>query len=127
MDRFNDGKYYPLYDEENDYENAMRTKEAREDWMETSYIWNGGNLKGIIDKLDYLNEMGVTAIWLSPVFKQAVYSTSYHGYGIQNFLEIDPHFGNREDLRALVDAAHDRGIYVILDVILNHTGDVFFL
>lgn len=125
VDRFNDGKYYPLYDEEKDYENAMRTKEAKEDWMETSYIWNGGNLKGIIDKLDYLKEMGITAIWLSPVFKQAVYSTSYHGYGIQNFLEIDPHFGNREDLRALVDAAHDRSIYVILDVILNHTGDVF--
>jgi glycosidase len=62
---------------------------------------------------------------VSPVLKQVAFRDTYHGYGIQNFLNVDPHFGTREDLRSLVRAAHDQGIYVILDVILNHTGDVF--
>ena len=125
IDRFNDGKEYPIYNKELDYENALRSEKTRKEWMANSYTWNGGNLKGVIKKLDYLKEMGITAIWLSPLLKQASYSTSYHGYGIQNFLEIDPHFGTKEDLRDLVDAAHARGMYVILDIILNHTGDVF--
>lgn len=125
VDRFNDGKDYPMYDEEKDYENALRTEKTKKEWMEKSYTWNGGNLKGVIDKLDYLKKMGVTAIWLSPIFKQPAYANSYHGYGIQNFLEIDPHFGSREDLKDLVDAAHSRNMYVILDIILNHTGNVF--
>lgn len=126
VDRFNDDqKDYPLYRPEKDYENALVDEKSRDEWMESSYQWNGGNLKGIIKKLDYLQEMGITGIWLSPVLKQPSYANSYHGYGIQNFLEIDPHFGTKEDLRDLVDAAHARGIYVILDIILNHTGDVF--
>jgi glycosidase len=126
VDRFNnDQADYPMYDKEKDYKNALKDEKSRKEWLKNSYIWNGGNLKGIIKKLDYLKEMGITAIWLSPVLKQAVYSTSYHGYGIQNFLEIDPHFGTKEDLKDLVDAAHARGMYVILDIILNHTGDVF--
>ncbi|MFW5988486.1 MAG: alpha-amylase family glycosyl hydrolase [bacterium] len=125
VDRFNNGRDYPLYDPEKDYENALKSEESKKEWLENSYTWNGGSIKGIIKKLDYLEEMGITAIWLSPILKQAAYSTSYHGYGIQNFLEIDPHFGSKEDLRDLVDAAHARGMYVILDIILNHTGDVF--
>src|SRR5205085_5356747 len=63
--------------------------------------------------------------WISPVFKQTSFDPTYHGYGIQNFLEIDPHFGTREELRDLVDEAHEYGIYCILDVILNHCGNVF--
>src|SRR5262249_32887839 len=72
-----------------------------------------------------LTPAGVTAIWISPVFKQASFEATYHGYGIQNFLDIDPHFGTSEDLRDLVDAAHRQGIYCILDVILNHAANVF--
>jgi glycosidase len=53
------------------------------------------------------------------------FQESYHGYGIQNFLDVDPHFGTRQDLRRLVRTAHRHGIYVILDIILNHSGDVF--
>ena len=53
------------------------------------------------------------------------FQASYHGYGIQNFLDVDPHFGSAQDLQALVATAHQHGIYVILDVVLNHTGDVF--
>lgn len=125
VDRFANGDTYPLYNLEEDYENALETEEKEERWLKASYSWNGGNLKGLINKLDYLKELGVTAIWVSPILKQPVFSENYHGYGIQNFLEIDPHFGSREDLKKLVDKAHARDIYVILDVIVNHSGDVF--
>lgn len=87
-------------------------------------IFQGGNLKGIMRRLDYLQGLGVGAIWLSPVFKnRQEQQGSYHGYGIQDFLQIDPRFGTTEDLRQLVRQAHERGMYVILDIILNHTGD----
>ena len=125
VDRFAADNEYPLYDLEKDYENALETEEKEKSWLEASYSWNGGNLQGLINKLDYLKELGVTAIWVSPIFKQPAFSESYHGYGIQNFLEIDPHFGNREDLKKFVNEAHARDIYVILDVIVNHSGDVF--
>jgi glycosidase len=84
--------------------------------------WQGGNLAGVASKLDYLKGLGVTAIWLSPVFKQRGHLDTYHGYGIQDFLEVDPRFGNRRDLVELVDAAHARGIRIILDIIFNHSG-----
>lgn len=85
--------------------------------------WQGGSLKGIAAKLDYIKGLGCTAIWLSPVFKNRMELDTYHGYGVQNFLDIDPHFGTVQDLQALVKKAHKMGLYVILDVVLNHTGD----
>lgn len=94
----------------------------------------GGTLAGLTSKIGYLRRLGVTAVWVSPVFRQVTGKDrdgqeygldSYHGYGIQNFLEVEPRFGTTEDLKALVQVAHDNGIYVVLDVILNHTGDVF--
>jgi glycosidase len=94
-------------------------------WVSQGRGWQGGTLKGLKSKLGYLRRLGVTAIWISPVFKQVAFEPTYHGYGIQNFLDIDPHFGTREDLRDLVDTAHQQGIYCILDVILNHAGNVF--
>ena len=98
----------------------------RTSWANTGNRWLGGNLKGLESKVGYLKRLGVTAIWVSPVFKQvASDSYSYHGYGIQNFLDVDPHFGTREDLIKLVKTCHDNGIRVILDIILNHAGDVF--
>lgn len=98
----------------------------RATWAAAGADWLGGNLKGLRSKLGYLARLGVTAIWLSPVFKQvAADRHSYHGYGIQNFLDVDPHFGTRQDLVDLVDEAHRLGIRVILDIILNHAGDVF--
>jgi glycosidase len=97
----------------------------RPTWWEAGKTWCGGNLIGLRDKLGYLKRMGVTAVWLSPVFKQVMNSKDYHGYGIQNFLDIDPHFGTREDLRGFVTMAHNLGVRVILDIILNHAGDVF--
>jgi glycosidase len=92
-------------------------------WAESgAERWQGGNLQGVSSKLDYLKALGVTTIWLSPVFKQRGHLDTYHGYGIQDFLDVDPRFGNRQDLVDLVDAAHQRGIRVILDIIFNHSG-----
>jgi glycosidase len=124
VDRFASEKEYPLYDQKNDYENALKTEAARQKWLESGEKWIGGTLKGITDKLDYLKELGVSVLWISPVLKQPVYSENYHGYGTQNFLEIDPHFGTKAELKKLVAEAHKKGIYIILDVIINHTADV---
>jgi len=99
--------------------------------------YRGGTLGGVEAKLDYLQRLGAKAIWLSPVLKNCSYLQTYHGYGIQDFTEVEPRFTadpvatranpdlGRQELRSLVDAAHVHGIYVILDIVLNHTGDVF--
>ena len=88
--------------------------------------YQGGTLKGIKSKLPYLSGLGVTTLWIAPVFRQRVEENTYHGYGIQNFLDIDSRFGTRRDLIELVDAAHAAGIRVILDIIFNHSGCNWF-
>ena len=80
----------------------------------------GGTINGIRSKLSYIRDLGATAIWVGPVWKQRRDLETYHGYGTQNFLEVDPRFGTRKELRALVDEAHAQGMYVLLDVIYNH-------
>ena len=94
-------------------------------WFRAGGGWQGGTLKGLRSKLGYLRRLGVTALWVSPPFRQVAFEPSYHGYGIQNFLDVDPHFGTREEFRDFVQAAHEQGIYVILDIIAHHTGNVF--
>ena len=94
-------------------------------WRDAGGNFVGGNLRGLASKMGYLRRLGVTAIWLSPVFKQVNADNTYHGYGIQNFFDVDPHFGTRDDLRNMVKTAHENGIRVVLDIILNHTGQVF--
>ena len=89
--------------------------------------FQGGTLTGVRSQLGYLSGLGVTALWLSPVMRQrghanTSHSDPYHGYGVADFLEVDPRFGTRQDLIDLVDAAHQAGIRIILDVIFNHTG-----
>jgi len=83
----------------------------------------GGSLKGITARLDYLKSLGIGALWLSPVLKNT--ADSIHGYSIQHFLEIDPRFGSEAELVELIDQAHARNIYIILDIVINHAGDVF--
>jgi glycosidase len=139
-DRFSDGKernYLGIggrrttggttdpFDRGRDLENAVQTSSDARAWREAGAAFVGGTLKGLTSKLGYLRRLGVTAIWVGPIFKQVAFQATYHGYGVQNFLEVDPHFGSRDDLRALVKTAHANGIYVILDIILNHAGDVF--
>jgi glycosidase len=88
--------------------------------------FQGGTLKGVTRRLDYIRDLGCTAIWLSPILKNRIdRSDSYHGYGIQDFLEVDPRFGTLADLQQLTHEAHRRGMYVIMDIVLNHTGDVW--
>ena len=108
-----------------DADNALQTLEEADRWRDAGARWVGGTLKGLTSKIGYLQRLGATAIWLSPIFKQVAFHDTYHGYGIHNFLEVDPHFGTRADLVQMVETAHRAGIYVILDIILNDAGDVF--
>lgn len=77
-----------------------------------------GDFKGIESKLDYLKEMGVQALWLSPIHK----ASSYHGYDVLDYSSIDPDFGTEADFKSLVSAAHSKGIKIYLDYVLNHTS-----
>lgn len=109
----------PLYTEEDS------NRIDYDDWLLAGGTWQGGTIKGLKSKLAYLKRLGITALWVSPVFRQVAFEPSYHGYGIQNFLDVDPHFGSREELRDFVQAAHAHGIYIILDIVAHHTGNVF--
>jgi hypothetical protein len=94
--------------------------------------YHGGDLKGMISKLDYVKGLGTTAIWLTPSFKNKPVqglgtpfpSAAYHGYWITDFTQIDPHLGSNQDLRDLIAGAHRRGMKVFFDIITNHTADV---
>ena len=94
-------------------------------------FFNGGDLKGVIKRLDYIQGLGATAIWLAPIFKNKPVqgppgqeSAGYHGYWITDFTRVDPHLGTNADFKALVDAAHARGMKVYMDIVVNHTADV---
>ncbi|WUD85951.1 pullulanase-type alpha-1,6-glucosidase [Streptomyces sp. NBC_00503] len=104
-------------------------------------FYQGGDLKGLTDRLDYIKGLGTTAIWMAPIFKnQPVQGTGnggtsqaegsggvsagYHGYWITDFTQVDPHFGTNADLERLIDKAHRKGMKVFFDVIANHTADV---
>lgn len=88
----------------------------------------GGDWKGITQKLDYIVDLGVTAIWISPPSKNELFSrdkseSGYHGYFTHDYYSPDPHYGTKEDLIELVNTAHAKGLKVILDVVPNHTAD----
>ena len=94
-------------------------------------FYHGGDLRGLIKRLDYIEALGATAIWVAPIFKNKAVqgpegqeSAAYHGYWVTDFMSVDPHLGTNEDFKALVDAAHARGIKVYMDIIANHTADV---
>lgn len=94
-------------------------------------FYHGGDLKGLTARLDYIQSLGATAIWLAPIFKnkpvqggKGQESAGYHGYWVTDFTTIDPHFGTEADFKALVEAAHSRGMKVYMDIITNHTADV---
>ena len=129
VDRFSDGREdtRPLLDKAN-LQAARPTLPNGQPWRWDNWArsgaqrWQGGTLRGVQTKLGYLKRLGATTIWLSPVFKQRGHLDSYHGYGIQDFLDVDPRFGSRQDLVDLVAAAHSEGLRVILDVVFNHSG-----
>ena len=104
IDRFNNG------DTSNDFEVDRNDPKA----------YHGGDFKGITQKLDYIHEMGFTAIWLTPIVKNE--PGGYHGYWAEDFYETEEHFGTIEDFKELVNEAHERDIKVIVDIVMNHTG-----
>jgi glycosidase len=94
---------------------------------------HGGDFKGLTggcttgDGVARIKKMGFTTIWVTPPFKQEFIqgdSASYHGYWIDDFLTIDPHWGTNAEFKTFVDCAHSQGIKVVLDIVMNHTGDV---
>ncbi|MFJ4831115.1 pullulanase-type alpha-1,6-glucosidase [Streptomyces sp. NPDC088747] len=94
-------------------------------------FYQGGDLKGLTQRLDYIKGLGTTSIWMAPIFKnQPVQGTGdnasagYHGYWITDFTQVDPHFGTNKDLETLISKAHAKGMKVFFDVITNHTADV---
>ena len=94
-------------------------------------FYHGGDLKGLTQRLDYIQGLGATAIWFAPIFKNKPVqgpkgdeSAGYHGYWVTDFTQVDPHFGTNAEFKAFVDAAHARGMKVYMDIIANHTADV---
>ncbi|AWB43174.1 alpha-glycosidase [Paenibacillus sp. CAA11] len=81
----------------------------------------GGDLQGVIDHLDHLSELGITGIYFTPIFA----ATTNHKYDTEDYMKIDPHFGDTDTLKRLVKACHDRGIRVLLDAVFNHSGRTF--
>ena len=81
---------------------------------------HGGDIQGIVDHLDYLDDLGVTAIWLNPV--QFNRGRSSHGYAISDYYLVDPRLGSNEEYCAMIEKAHEKGIKVVMDMIFNHCG-----
>ena len=105
----------------------------RNDGMQEIGTFHGGDLRGLTSKLDYLQQLGVNALWISAPFEQIhgwvgggtkgdFPHYAYHGYYTQDWTTLDANMGNEADLRALVDGAHQRGIRILFDVVMNHTG-----
>jgi glycosidase len=91
--------------------------------------YHGGDFAGIEAKIPYLQALGVTTLWISPVVKNVEEDAgfaSYHGYWTQDFGAVNPHFGDMASLRHMVDAAHAAGLKVILDIVTNHVGQLFY-
>ncbi|WP_258046732.1 alpha-amylase family glycosyl hydrolase [Sphingomonas folli] len=129
--------YFALPDRFDDADPSNDRGGLRGDRLVTGYdptakgFYHGGDLKGLTRRLDYVQALGATALWVGPIFRnkpvqgpKGQESAGYHGYWITDFEHVDPHLGSDADFRALVDAAHARGIKVYMDIIVNHTADV---
>ena len=84
------------------------------EWDKPRFL--GGNIRGIINKLDYIKELGVNTLWISPFYE----ASAYHGYHITDFFKVDPHFGNQDDLIELINKVHKAGMRIITDFVPNH-------
>ncbi|MBS1513122.1 MAG: glycoside hydrolase family 13 protein [Bacteroidetes bacterium] len=112
-DRFSNG------DESNDRVPGMRDQSLRRD---TVFNRHGGDLKGVQNHLDYLNQLGVTAIWLNPVIENDMPDRTEHGYAFTDHYTIDPRLGGAKAYQELIDAAHAKGMKIIQDAVYNHVG-----
>ncbi|MFC4098204.1 alpha-glycosidase [Paenibacillus xanthanilyticus] len=118
-----DAVFYQIFPDRFANGDATNDPEEVEAWggKPTRENYFGGDLQGVIDKLDYLETLGVNAIYFNPLFQ----AKSYHKYDTTNYFEVDRHFGSKETLRQLVEACHRRGIRVLLDAVFNHAGEHF--
>jgi glycosidase len=127
-DRFNDG-------DPSNNTGGMQSDDPEETGFNPANpdFFHGGDLQGITAKLDYLRDLGVTSIWMTPIFRNrtvqkydgsARSKAGYHGYWILDFTNVDPHFGTKRDLQRLVADAKQHGIGILLDIVVNHTADV---
>lgn len=87
---------------------------------------HGGDIQGIEDKLDYLKDLGITAIWINPLLENNMPAYSYHGYAMTDLYKVDPRFGTNEDYKNLVAKAHEKGLKIIQDMVFNHLGTNYF-
>ena len=112
------------------FENGDPSNDWRVDPTNTALArYQGGDWQGVIDRLDYIEALGVTALWISPIVLNVETDANvdgYHGYWQVDFTRVNPHFGDIATLRRMVNAAHERGIKVILDIVTNHMGQVFY-
>lgn len=121
-----------FYNGDSSNDNGSKTIEISQGGFDKTRLssYHGGDVPGLMQKLDYLQGMGITSIWLTPILRNQAKQgedTGYHGYWVLDFTEIDPHLGSNDDLKAFIDAAHARGMKVFFDIITNHTADVIKL
>jgi neopullulanase len=95
---------------------------TRDDDPSAARGWHGGDLRGIEQHLDYLQQLGVTTVWTTPVYDNTPSPKSYHGYSATDLYAVDPHFGTLTDYRHLAAALHQRGMKIVLDTVPNHVG-----
>ena len=112
-DRFANG------DTTNDYVQGMASYEVNRNHPDARH---GGDLAGIEQHLDYFSELGVTALWFTPVLENNMPGGSYHGYATTDYYRVDPRFGSNEDYCRLIAKAHERGLKIVMDMIFNHCG-----
>lgn len=116
-DRFANG------DPSNDVVKGMR--ESKVD-RKNQYARHGGDFKGVSNHLDYIQDLGVTAVWFNPVQENDMPEGSYHGYATTDYYKVDPRFGTNEEFVELVDKVHDKDMKVVMDMIFNHVGSEHF-
>jgi glycosidase len=136
-DRFNDG------DPSNncgDYDGICLPGDTEQNVLTHGYLpsdkgfYHGGDIEGLRRQLPYLQRLGISAIWVGPIFANKPvqsdstnlfgHSSGYHGYWIRDFLSVDPHLGTNDEFARLVDEAHERGMNVLMDIVTNHTADI---
>jgi glycosidase len=139
-DRFNDGR---RGNNCGDFDATCVADDTQENVLEHGYLpsdkgyYHGGDIEGLRRRLPYLEQLGITTIWVGPIFRNNPvqpdstnlygHSSGYHGYWILDFLQVDPHLGTNAEFARLVDEAHGRDINVFMDIVTNHTADVIQL
>ena len=122
--------YFTMTDRFDDGDSANNDQGAGEFKPGSAEFYNGGDLQGLIRRVDYIQGLGATALWITPpVANQWTapegHITGYHGYWSRHFKEVDAHLGTLDDYRALSTQLHCRGMYLVQDIVVNHTGDYF--